>query len=70
MSESARGSVKAPGSIQVIERMMMLLDALAAAPEAASLKHLAGVTGLHPSTAHRTASMTGLPCSNSPSEAA
>ena len=53
MSESARGSVKAPGSIQVIERMMMLLDALATAPEAASLKHLASVTGLHPSTAHR-----------------
>ncbi len=53
MSEAASGSAKAPGSIQVIERMMTLLDALAASPEAASLKHLASVTELHPSTAHR-----------------
>ena len=53
MSESARGSAKAAGPIQVIERMMTLLDALAATPEAASLKHLASATGLHPSTAHR-----------------
>ena len=53
MSDSASGSAKAPGSIQVIERMMTLLDALAASPEPASLKHLASVTELHPSTAHR-----------------
>ena len=53
MSEAASGSAKAPGSIQVIERMMTLLDALAASPETASLKHLASVTELHPSTAHR-----------------
>lgn len=53
LSQAARGPVKAPASIQVIERMMTLLDALAAAPGAASLKHLVGVTGLHPSTAHR-----------------
>jgi len=53
LSEAASGSAKAPGSIQVIERMMTLLDALAASPEAASLKHLASVTELHPSTAHR-----------------
>ena len=57
MSEAARSSVadtaKAPGSIQVIERMMALLDALAASPEPASLKQLAAATDLHPSTAHR-----------------
>ena len=53
MSETAHGSTKTAGSIQVIERMMTLLDALAASPEPASLKHLASVTELHPSTAHR-----------------
>ena len=53
MSETASGAAKTPGSIQVIERMMTLLDALAESPEPASLKHLASVTGLHPSTAHR-----------------
>lgn len=41
------------GSIQVIERMMSLLDVLADSPEPASLKILAQTTGLHPSTAHR-----------------
>jgi DNA-binding IclR family transcriptional regulator len=50
---TAAESPKSPGSIQVIERMMSLLDALAAAQEATSLKELAGTTGLHPSTAHR-----------------
>lgn len=40
-------------SIQVIERMMSLLDALAASPEPVSLKVLAQETELHPSTAHR-----------------
>lgn len=44
---------KNPSSIQVIERMMLLLDALAASSEAASLKQLAQATDLHPSTAHR-----------------
>jgi DNA-binding IclR family transcriptional regulator len=52
-SAPARDAARTPGSIQVIARMMSLLDALAAAPEAASLKHLAAATGLHPSTAHR-----------------
>jgi DNA-binding IclR family transcriptional regulator len=48
-------------SIQVIERMMSLLDALAAAPGPATLKTLAQTTGLHPSTAHRIlAVMTNL----------
>ena len=40
-------------SIQVLERMMTLLDVLAAHPESVSLKILAEKTGLHPSTAHR-----------------
>lgn len=40
-------------SIQVIERMISLLDALARYPDPVSLKELSTVTGLHPSTAHR-----------------
>lgn len=44
---------EAKGSIQVIERMMSLVDALASASEPLSLKALSKVTGLHPSTAHR-----------------
>ena len=40
-------------SIQVIERMMKLLDALSAHPDPMPLKQLAAETGLHPSTAHR-----------------
>jgi DNA-binding IclR family transcriptional regulator len=40
-------------SIQVIERMISLLDALAHYPDPVSLKELSSVTGLHPSTAHR-----------------
>lgn len=44
---------KSGTSIQVIERMMSLLDALAANPDASSLKQLALATDLHPSTAHR-----------------
>jgi DNA-binding IclR family transcriptional regulator len=40
-------------TIQVIERMMTLIDALAMEREAVTLKHLAAVSGLHPSTAHR-----------------
>ena len=48
------------GSIQVIERMMSLLDVLADMPGPVSLKILAQRTGLHPSTAHRIlAVMTG-----------
>lgn len=39
--------------IQVIDRMMQLIDALTALPDPASLKSLAAATGLHPSTAHR-----------------
>lgn len=40
-------------SVQVIERMMSLLNALADHPDPVSLKDLARLTGLHPSTAHR-----------------
>ncbi len=40
-------------SIQVIERMISLLDVLAEHHEAVSLKVLAQSSGLHPSTAHR-----------------
>lgn len=40
-------------SIQVIERMMKLLDVLAQHEEPVSLKQLAHLTGLHPSSAHR-----------------
>ena len=40
-------------AVQVIDRMMRLLDALASHEEAASLKTLAQQTGLHASTAHR-----------------
>ena len=40
-------------SIQVIERIVSLLDALAGFPDPVSLKELSKATGLHPSTAHR-----------------
>ena len=40
-------------TIQVIERMISLLDALAEHPDPVSLKELSKATGLHPSTAHR-----------------
>jgi DNA-binding IclR family transcriptional regulator len=40
-------------AIQVIDRMMKLLDALASHSDPVSLKELAQRTGLHPSTAHR-----------------
>lgn len=40
-------------AIQVVERMMNLLDALAEQEESCSLKNLAAQTSLHPSTAHR-----------------
>ncbi len=47
-------SVEAPKtSIQVIERMVALLDALATYSDPVSLKELSKVSGLHPSTAHR-----------------
>ncbi|HEX4927625.1 MAG TPA: IclR family transcriptional regulator [Burkholderiales bacterium] len=48
---SAREAAKNP--IQVIERMMKLLDVLSQHPEPLPLKQIAQYTGLHPSTAHR-----------------
>lgn len=48
-----RKMTKEPNSIQVIERLAKLLDAIAAQDEAASLKVLSAETGLHPSTAFR-----------------
>lgn len=47
MSEDSRNN------IQVIDRMMTLLDALSDSADPVSLKQLAAATGLHPSTAHR-----------------
>ena len=44
-------------SIQVIERMMDLLDTLSRFPDPVNLKRLANMTGLHPSTAHRILSV-------------
>jgi DNA-binding IclR family transcriptional regulator len=44
-------------SIQVIARMLSLLDALAGNPQPATLKTLAQATRLHPSTAHRILAM-------------
>jgi len=39
--------------IQVIERMMKLLEVLAQHPEPLGLKQISQYAGLHPSTAHR-----------------
>ena len=47
------GARQAPVAIQVIDRAMRLLDALAAQPEPVTLKELSATTGLHASTAHR-----------------
>jgi DNA-binding IclR family transcriptional regulator len=40
-------------TVQVIERMFLLMDALATQEEAISLKEISEKTGLHPSTTHR-----------------
>lgn len=53
--------IRPTSSIQVIERMGHLLDAIARYDEPISLKILSADTGLHPSTAFRIlASLTGL----------
>lgn len=46
-------TVKTTSSIQVITRLSMILDALAAHDEPVSLKTLSDATGLHPSTTFR-----------------
>ncbi|CAG0972156.1 partial HTH-type transcriptional regulator KipR, partial [Rhodocyclaceae bacterium] len=51
MPKNAAPEPKSP--IQVIERMMKLLDVLSYYQDPVSLKQLALETGLHPSTAHR-----------------
>lgn len=40
-------------TVQVIERMFMLMDVLASREDAISLKEISAKTGLHPSTTHR-----------------
>lgn len=52
MPPSPRPETRGP-TIQVIERMLALIDALAREREPVSLRQLAQTTGLHPSTAHR-----------------
>jgi DNA-binding IclR family transcriptional regulator len=52
MSKSLDALPQQP-TVQVIERMFALLDALARHDEPVSLKTLSEETGLHPSTAHR-----------------
>lgn len=48
---NAKEEKKSP--VQVVERMMKLLDLLAGHPEPLALKQVSHRTGLHPSTAHR-----------------
>lgn len=45
--------IPTPPTVQVIERMFMLMDVLASREEAISLKEISEKTGLHPSTTHR-----------------
>lgn len=53
LDAEADGASAHPIAIQVIERAMRLLDALAAQPDPVTLKELSATTGLHASTAHR-----------------
>ncbi|HYG42318.1 MAG TPA: IclR family transcriptional regulator [Bordetella sp.] len=52
-SDTEHAPGQSPIAIQVIERAMRLLDALAAHPDPVTLKELSATTGLHASTAHR-----------------
>lgn len=49
----AKAQQEQKNPIQVIARMMKLLDVLAEHPEPLGLKQIAQISGLHPSTAHR-----------------
>jgi DNA-binding IclR family transcriptional regulator len=49
----ARRAENGKTAVQVLERMVSLLDGLAQQPDPVSLKDLSSRTGLHPSTAHR-----------------
>ncbi|MEN9865551.1 MAG: hypothetical protein RL748_1141, partial [Pseudomonadota bacterium] len=53
MKSNAPPSSDNKTSIQVIERLVALLDALSSHPDPVSLKDLAAQAQLHPSTAHR-----------------
>ncbi len=53
LDAEADGASGSPIAIQVIERAMRLLVALAAQPDPVTLKELSATTGLHASTAHR-----------------
>ena len=53
MVERNKAAGAARPTIQVVERMMRLVDALAASEQPVMLKQLASATQLHPSTAHR-----------------
>ncbi|MCW0206587.1 IclR family transcriptional regulator [Achromobacter veterisilvae] len=53
LDAETEGASAHPIAIQVIERAMRLLDALAAQPDPVTLKELSATTGLHASTAHR-----------------
>jgi len=53
IAQNPVAKITAKPSIQVIERMMHLLDVLSAHSTPATLKQLASATQLHPSTAHR-----------------
>lgn len=46
-------SISSTPTVQVIERMFMLMDVLASREDAISLKDISERTGLHPSTTHR-----------------
>jgi DNA-binding IclR family transcriptional regulator len=46
-------STEQKNPIQVIERMLKLIEVLAEHPEPIGLKQISQITGLHPSTAHR-----------------
>jgi len=53
LDAETEGASGHPIAIQVIERAMRLLDALAAQQDPVTLKELSATTGLHASTAHR-----------------
>lgn len=53
LDAETEGAIPHPIAIQVIDRAMRLLDALAAQQEPVTLKELSATTGLHASTAHR-----------------
>ena len=46
-------SIPTTPTVQVIERLFMLMNVLASREEAISLKEISEKTGLHPSTTHR-----------------